>query len=142
VELSRGENGFGFTISGQQPCILSCIVPNSPADIAGLKSGDFLISVNGLNVSKLPHESVVQLIGSSVGTIRLAIAENYYSDSSDDDGPTNHIQQRVRPKFPHHKLKINRNIHNRLSLEPKKHGWLPSSTFFGISNGCRLPRNN
>lgn len=119
IEVSRGEHGFGFTISGQQPCILSCIVPNSPADLAGLRSGDFLISVNGLNVSKLPHESVVQLIGSSLGTIRLAIAENYYSDSSDDDGQVNQIQ-RVRPKFPHHKLKINRNIHNRLSLDAKK----------------------
>lgn len=119
IEVSRGEHGFGFTISGQQPCILSCIVPNSPADLAGLRSGDFLISVNGLNVSKLPHESVVQLIGSSLGTIRLAIAENYYSDSSDDDGLANQIQ-RVRPKFPHHKLKINRNIHNRLSLDGKK----------------------
>lgn len=120
IEVSRGEHGFGFTISGQQPCILSCIVPNSPADLAGLRSGDFLISVNGLNVSKLPHESVVQLIGSSsLGTIRLAIAENYYSDSSDDDGLANQIQ-RARPKFPHHKLKINRNVHNRLSLDGKK----------------------
>lgn len=120
IEVSRGEHGFGFTISGQQPCILSCIVPNSPADLAGLRSGDFLISVNGLNVSKLPHELVVQLIGSSVGTIRLAIAENYYSDSSDDDGLASQIQHRVRPKFPHHKLKINRNTHNRLSLDAKK----------------------
>lgn len=121
VEISRGEHGFGFTISGQQPCILSCIVPNSPADAAGLRSGDFLISVNGLNVSKLPHESIVQLIGSTAGTIRLAIAENYYSsDSSDDDGLVNQVQQRVRPKFPHHKLKINRNTHNRCSLDGKK----------------------
>ncbi len=122
IEVSRGEHGFGFTISGQQPCILSCIVPNSPAFQAGLRSGDFLISVNGLNVSKLPHESVVQLIGSSVGTIRLAIGdrENYYSDSSDDDGQANQIHQRVRPKFPHHKLKLNRNTHNRLSLDGKK----------------------
>lgn len=140
VEVSRGEHGFGFTISGQQPCILSCIVPNSPADMAGLRSGDFLISVNGLNVSKLPHELVVQLIGSSVGTIRLAIAENYYSDSSDDDGVNNQLQ-RVRPKFPHHKLKINRSAHNRLSLdklsnqanEPK-----PSTSFAVDQNLNRL----
>lgn len=71
-------------------------------------------------MSKLPHESVVQLIGSSVGTIRLAVAENYFSsDSSDDDGPVNQVH-RVRPKFPHHKLKINRNTNNRLSLDGKK----------------------
>ena len=47
VEVTRGKNGYGFTISGQQPCILSCIVSGSPADRAGLKTGDFLISVNG-----------------------------------------------------------------------------------------------
>lgn len=85
VEVARGHNGFGFTISGQQPCILSCIVTNSPADNAGLRAGDFLISVNGLNVSKLPHDSVVQLIGNASGTIKMAIAENYYSDSSDEE---------------------------------------------------------
>lgn len=108
VEVNRGFNGFGFTISGQQPCILSCIVANSPADLAGLRAGDFLISVNGLNVSRLPHEAVVQLIGNTCGTIKMAIAENYYSDSSDDDILFQSSQQRARPKYPHHKTKFNR----------------------------------
>lgn len=85
VEVNRSYNGFGFTISGQQPCILSCIVPNSPADLAGLRAGNFLISVNSTNVSKLHHEAIVQLIGNSCGTVRLQIAENYFSDSSDDE---------------------------------------------------------
>uniref|UniRef100_A0A182NA63 PDZ domain-containing protein n=1 Tax=Anopheles dirus TaxID=7168 RepID=A0A182NA63_9DIPT len=108
VEVNRGSNGFGFTISGQQPCILSCIVAGSPADLAGLRAGDFLISVNGLNVSKLPHESVVQLIGTTHGTIRMAIAENYYSDSSDEDIMFHGAQQqRTRPKYPH-KAKFSR----------------------------------
>ncbi|XP_052903171.1 regulator of G-protein signaling loco-like [Anopheles moucheti] len=108
VEVNRGTNGFGFTISGQQPCILSCIVAGSPADLAGLRAGDFLISVNGLNVSKLPHESVVQLIGTTHGTIRMAIAENYYSDSSDEDIMFHGAQQqRTRPKYPH-KTKFSR----------------------------------
>uniref|UniRef100_A0A182K7C9 PDZ domain-containing protein n=1 Tax=Anopheles christyi TaxID=43041 RepID=A0A182K7C9_9DIPT len=108
VEVNRGSNGFGFTISGQQPCILSCIVAGSPADLAGLRAGDFLISVNGLNVSKLPHESVVQLIGTTHGTIRMAIAENYYSDSSDEDILFHGAQQqRARPKYPH-KTKFSR----------------------------------
>lgn len=120
VDVYRSVNGFGFTISGQQPCILSCIVPNSPADSAGLRTGDFLISVNGTNVSKLPHEVVVQLINDAIGTIRLAIAENYFSDSSDDDttcGWNNestrgaHDGARRRPKYPHHKVKMVRTQH-------------------------------
>ncbi|EAT40963.1 AAEL007358-PA, partial [Aedes aegypti] len=108
VEVNRGYNGFGFTISGQQPCILSCIVANSPADMAGLRAGDFLISVNGLNVSRLPHEAVVQLIGNTCGAIKMAIAENYYSDSSDEDILFQGSQQRSRPKYPHHKTKFHR----------------------------------
>ncbi|XP_059612017.1 regulator of G-protein signaling loco [Phlebotomus argentipes] len=118
VEVCRGINGFGFTISGQQPCILSCIVSNSPADLAGLRAGDFLISVNGLNVSKLPHEAVVQLIGNSSGSIRMTIAENYFSDSSDEDQVTIHSNvQRVRPKY-HNKIKANRAMMRR-SMEER-----------------------
>ncbi|EDW59381.1 regulator of G-protein signaling loco isoform X1 [Drosophila virilis] len=125
VEVRRGYNGFGFTISGQQPCRLSCIISNSPAEQAGLRAGDFLISVNGLNVSKLPHETVVQLIGNSFGSIRMQIAENYYSDSSDEENAnaTLLIQRSARgqllaaslgpgvrnkPRFLHHKSKMNR----------------------------------
>ncbi|XP_055378181.1 regulator of G-protein signaling loco isoform X3 [Condylostylus longicornis] len=107
VEVSRGCNGFGFTISGQKPCILSCIVENSPADQAGLKAGDFLISVNGTNVSKLPHEAVAQAIGNSFGTIRLQIAENYFSDSSEEEISIGHIN-RVKPRYIQHRHKMNR----------------------------------
>uniref|UniRef100_A0A1I8Q564 Regulator of G-protein signaling loco n=1 Tax=Stomoxys calcitrans TaxID=35570 RepID=A0A1I8Q564_STOCA len=113
VEVRRGYSGFGFTISGQQPCRLSCIIPNSPADQAGLRAGDFLISVNGLNVSKLPHETVVQLIGNSFGSIRMQIAEHYYSDSTDEENaaggiPTLPNMGPSRPRYIYHKTKQQR----------------------------------
>ncbi|XP_033221988.1 regulator of G-protein signaling loco isoform X2 [Belonocnema kinseyi] len=103
VELSRGLKGFGFTISGQQPCILSCIVQGSPAEIAGLRAGDYLVAVNGHNVSKAPHDDVVRLIGNSKGILRLQIAENYYSDSSDEEGLAT---VRSKPKYSH-KIRTN-----------------------------------
>ncbi|XP_043461403.1 regulator of G-protein signaling loco isoform X3 [Leptopilina heterotoma] len=102
VELSRGAKGFGFTISGQQPSILSCIVQGSPAEIAGLRAGDYLVAVNGHNVSKAPHDDVVKLIGNSKGVLRLEIAENYYSDSSDEEGLAT-----VRSKKYSHKIRSN-----------------------------------
>lgn len=127
VEVCRSPQGFGFTISGQQPCILSCIVANSPADLAGLKAGMFLLSVNGLNVSRMPHEKIVQLIGQSNGGIWLSMSDNYYhssSDSSDEDHPGGSTStassvggalgnsasgasggQRVRPKYNANKVK-------------------------------------
>lgn len=99
VEVNRGKNGFGFTISGQQPCILSCIVPGSPADQAGLRAGDYLVAVSNHNVSKLLHDDVVELIGGCQSSLRLQIAENYYSDSSDEEFKNELGKQ--RPKYPH-----------------------------------------
>lgn len=117
VEVERGAAGsFGITISGQKPCILSSIAENSPAHLAGLRAGDFLISINGLNVSKLQHEIIVQLINNANPKIWMSIAENFYkSDSSDDDTPltpggggrsySGELAQRMRPKYSGNKLK-------------------------------------
>ena len=96
IELLRSRAGYGFTISGQQPCVLSCIVAGSPADCAGLKTGDYLMVVNGLNVSNASHDDVVRLIGSSLESLTLEIAENYNSsDSSEED-----FQIRPKSKYP------------------------------------------
>ncbi|KAJ8680308.1 hypothetical protein QAD02_016095, partial [Eretmocerus hayati] len=82
-----------------QPCILSCIVPGSPAELAGLRSGDYLVSVNGHGVGKAPHDDVVRLIGKCNGVLRLHIADSYYSDSSDEeDVATIAPKLRARPK--------------------------------------------
>ncbi|CAG0919334.1 unnamed protein product [Notodromas monacha] len=97
VDIRRGRNGFGFTISGQFPCKLSCVVPGSPADEVGLKQGDYLISVNGNNVVKTLHDEVVHLIGTSQGSLHLQISESYFSDTSDEDCPP---ATRVRPRYP------------------------------------------
>ncbi|KAL3863634.1 hypothetical protein ACJMK2_005384 [Sinanodonta woodiana] len=85
AEVTRGKSGYGFTISGQHPCILSCIVAGSPADCVGLKPGDYLVSVNGLDVSKAGHDEVVRMVGMSTGTLTLQVAENYNSSDSSDD---------------------------------------------------------
>lgn len=75
VEVARGRTGYGFTLSGQSPCVLSCILKGSPADYVGLRSGDFILSVNDINVSKASHEDVVKLIGRCSGVLKLVIAE-------------------------------------------------------------------
>ncbi|XP_062333668.1 regulator of G-protein signaling 12b isoform X2 [Osmerus eperlanus] len=75
VEVARGRTGYGFTLSGQGPCVLSCILKGSPADYMGLRSGDHILSVNDINVSKASHEDVVKLIGRCTGILHLVIAE-------------------------------------------------------------------
>ncbi|XP_057698704.1 regulator of G-protein signaling 12b isoform X2 [Corythoichthys intestinalis] len=75
VEVARGRTGYGFTLSGQSPCVLSCILKGSPADYVSLRSGDHILSVNDINVSKASHEDVVKLIGRCTGVLKLVIGE-------------------------------------------------------------------
>nr|XP_020451726.1 regulator of G-protein signaling 12 isoform X2 [Monopterus albus] len=75
VEVARGRTGYGFTLTGQSPCVLSCILKGSPADYVGLRSGDYILSVNDINVSKASHEDVVKLVGRCSGVLKLVIAE-------------------------------------------------------------------
>jgi len=99
IEVNRGRFGFGFTLSGQSPCILSSVIAGSPAERVGLHSGDCLIAVNGRNVSKLPHNEVVKLISICPGSLIVQIAENYCTDSSSEDEGG-----RARPKYPHRRF--------------------------------------
>ncbi|GAB6023290.1 hypothetical protein CHUAL_008099 [Chamberlinius hualienensis] len=110
IEIARGKNGFGFTISGQAPCILSCIAATSPAEASGLRPGDYLIAVNGQNVSKALHDDVVRMIGSCQGILKLQIAENYYSNSSDDEVTT--TSARPRPRYPNRFRQRHQNHHS------------------------------
>ncbi|XP_069374859.1 regulator of G-protein signaling 12 isoform X3 [Paralichthys olivaceus] len=73
VEIIRGRTGYGFTISGQRPCLLSGILEGSPADLVGLKQGDRIMAINGTDVSAALHETVVQRIGSCKGPLRLVV---------------------------------------------------------------------
>lgn len=110
-----------FFVLGQQPCILSSIVKNSPADLAGVKSGDFLISVNGKSVWHKNHEEIVEIIGTSEYRIRITIADNYFSDSSDEEDAS---QFRFRPKYPYSKTRTNR-VQTQMSSYESPHSRIP-----------------
>ncbi|KAI4881216.1 hypothetical protein NFI96_033450 [Prochilodus magdalenae] len=117
VEVARGRAGYGFTLSGQSPCVLSCVLKGSPADYVGLRSGDQILSVNDINVSKASHEDVVKLIGRCSGVLHLVIAEGKQlvgggqldSCSSDEElGFHDHKSHWLRPKVDSKTLGINR----------------------------------
>ncbi|CAG0885166.1 unnamed protein product [Cyprideis torosa] len=81
VELHRGPLGYGFTISGQFPCMLSCVVAGSPASRVGLRPGDFVLSVNGISVIQMKHDEVVKMIGNASGRLLLQVSRDYMTTS-------------------------------------------------------------
>ncbi|XP_066576200.1 regulator of G-protein signaling 12b isoform X2 [Amia ocellicauda] len=111
VEVARGRAGYGFTLSGQAPCVLSCILKGSPADYVGLRAGDHILSVNEINVSKASHEDVVKLIGRCTGVLHMVIAEgNNHLDScsSDEELGFHETKNWLKPKIDSKTLGINR----------------------------------
>uniref|UniRef100_A0A8B9R453 Rhophilin Rho GTPase binding protein 1 n=1 Tax=Anas platyrhynchos TaxID=8839 RepID=A0A8B9R453_ANAPL len=82
VHLRRGENGFGFTLRGDSPVLIAGVIPGGLlAAEAGLKEGDYIISVNGKDCKWSKHAEVVQLLkstgeeGVEIGVITLQGSE-------------------------------------------------------------------
>ncbi|KAM4714241.1 regulator of G-protein signaling 12-like isoform 2-T3 [Anableps anableps] len=73
VEVIRGRAGYGFTITGQKPCLLSGIMEGSPAFVVGLRQGDRIMAISGADVSAASHETVVQLIGGCKGPLHMVV---------------------------------------------------------------------
>nr|XP_032806095.1 regulator of G-protein signaling 12-like isoform X3 [Petromyzon marinus]XP_032806096.1 regulator of G-protein signaling 12-like isoform X3 [Petromyzon marinus] len=76
VELARGPLGYGFTVVARAPCLVNCVLPGGPADVAGLRAGDQIVAINDKDVSCASHHGVVALIGQSLHTLKLVMAQN------------------------------------------------------------------
>ncbi|CAH2216074.1 jg19519, partial [Pararge aegeria aegeria] len=89
VVLHRARRGFGFVLRGAKassplmelrpsercPALqyLDDVDAGGVADRAGLKKGDFLIAINGEDVSAASHEHVVELIRSSGALVSMTV---------------------------------------------------------------------
>ncbi|XP_030046093.1 rhophilin-1 [Microcaecilia unicolor] len=64
ARLERSERGFGFTLRGDSPVLIAGVVPGSCAAEAGLKEGDYIVSINGEDCKWAKHSEVVQWLKS------------------------------------------------------------------------------
>lgn len=56
--LTKGERGYGFHLHGERNKggqFIRKVEPGSPAEAAGLRAGDRVVAVNGVNVEKETH---------------------------------------------------------------------------------------
>ncbi|XP_023579721.1 rhophilin-1 isoform X3 [Octodon degus] len=74
VHMARGEGGFGFTLRGDSPVLIAAVVPGGPAAAAGLKEGDYIVSVNAQPCKWWKHAEVVaQLRAAGEGGVSLQV---------------------------------------------------------------------
>ncbi|KAM9729106.1 rho guanine nucleotide exchange factor 12 isoform 2-T2 [Menidia menidia] len=64
VIIQRDENGFGLTVSGDNPVFVQLVKKDGAAMRAGVQTGDRIIKVNGTLVTHSNHTEVVKLIKS------------------------------------------------------------------------------
>lgn len=111
MEVARGRSGYGFTLSGHSPCVLSCVLTGSPAHHVGLRTGDRVLAVNDVDVARASHEDVVKLIGRCQGVLRLLTTRTAHTDSCSSDEELVSPQHKghwTRPKMDSKTLGINR----------------------------------
>lgn len=63
-----GDVDFGFHVQGSNPPMVSTVHAGSAADFAGLRKGDLIIGINGLDVVEATHAQVVQHLQESKET--------------------------------------------------------------------------
>ncbi|CAL1261269.1 unnamed protein product [Larinioides sclopetarius] len=88
VILHRGKKGFGFVLRGAKASsplmekeanvswpsqYLEDVNKGGVADLAGLKKGDYLLEINGQDVSQASHEHVVSIIQQSGNLVAMTV---------------------------------------------------------------------
>lgn len=121
--------------SGQKPCILTEVKGHALA--AGLRNGDYLISVNNCRVAKWNHEDVVKLIVSaSNGYLRLEIATDHCNSSDSSDGQEkNREKQRYSYRKRHQINQRNEKLNDIYNPTSRTTLSLPSGLPSGLSSG-------
>ncbi|XP_059197133.1 rhophilin-1 [Centropristis striata] len=62
VLLQSGEGGLGLTLRGDSPVLVAGVVPGGCAAEAGLREGDYIVAVDGLDCKWSKHGEVVDLL--------------------------------------------------------------------------------
>ncbi|XP_057302148.1 rho guanine nucleotide exchange factor 12-like isoform X2 [Hydractinia symbiolongicarpus] len=101
IVIHRDENGFGLTVSGDNPVYVQSVKENSAAAKSGVQVGDQIVKVNGTVVTQSNHIEVVRLIKSgSFVTLTLLGKDNLPKSPSESRNtnqspvPKGHIRSR------------------------------------------------
>ncbi|KAJ4941314.1 hypothetical protein JOQ06_027599 [Pogonophryne albipinna] len=87
VRVYRGKKNFGFTLRGHAPVCLDSVISDSPAEECGLKTGDRILFLNGLDMRNCSHEKVVSMLQGSGAMPSLVVEDGPSEFSSEQNDP-------------------------------------------------------
>lgn len=85
-----GAGRYGFNVRGglelDTPVVVSRVAPGTPAHRAtpSIQEGDQVVAINGVDVEKMLHEQIVQLIRGTRGVLTLTLRPNAVYSRSED----------------------------------------------------------
>ncbi|XP_030631589.1 delphilin [Chanos chanos] len=87
IRVYRGKKSFGFTLRGHAPVCIDSVIPGSPAEACGLKPGDRILFLNGLDMRNCSHEKVVSMLQGSGAMPTLVVEDGPASYPVSDSEP-------------------------------------------------------
>ncbi|KAM6898406.1 delphilin [Lycodopsis pacificus] len=87
IRVYRGKKNFGFTLRGHAPVCIDAVISDSPAEECGLKTGDRILFLNGLDMRNCSHEKVVSMLQGSGAMPTLVVEKGSSEYSSDQTDP-------------------------------------------------------
>ncbi|KAM9774013.1 delphilin [Syngnathus typhle] len=97
IRVYRGKKTFGFTLRGHAPVCIDSVIADSPAEECGLKPGDRILFLNGLDMRNCSHEKVVSMLQGS-GAMPTLVIEDGPSDYSSDPEETPTLSSNTLPR--------------------------------------------
>ncbi|ESO84151.1 hypothetical protein LOTGIDRAFT_155476 [Lottia gigantea] len=83
IQVIRDDGSFGLVIKGSNPAYVESVDEGGPSEKAGIRTDDFIMKLNGLDVRKCSHSRLCQLLqeSGSAPTIEILRCENGLSPS-------------------------------------------------------------
>ena len=72
-DLRRRRGRFGFAVCGRGPVFIADVEPNSPAQNVGIRRGDLVLRINGINLRHMNEREVGQMIDTCGPTISIVL---------------------------------------------------------------------
>ncbi|KAK2823590.1 hypothetical protein Q7C36_020190 [Tachysurus vachellii] len=102
VKISKGmgEYPWGFRIQYSKPIIVTEVDTNGAAEEAGLKVGDYVLAVNGTDVTGVPHSEAVDLARQGPDLLNLTIGSDIgRTPNTPKPGCRGYLHKRTQSSF-------------------------------------------